>query len=89
MSTGIETWNQNLLDIGAMYPFPGSEGLLAIIGIGTWIVWHVIQIRAENKTYAEDEELFSDKQRLRRAMHFSNAETPVEQLEFRRDNPKA
>ncbi len=38
MSTGIETWNVNLLDIGPMYPFPGTEMLWVVIGIGSWIL---------------------------------------------------
>ena len=88
MSTGIETWNMNLLDIGAMYPFPGSEVLLTIIGLGSWLLWHWIQIRAENKIYDEDEELFSDKAKLNSAMQLSNAETPTESLKAHADGLK-
>ncbi len=75
MSTGIETWNMNLLDIGPMYPFPGTEMLWAIIGIGTWIIWHLIQYRAENVVYDEEEASYSDQDKLKKAMALSNAET--------------
>lgn len=80
MSTGIKTWNMNMLDIGPMYPFPGTEVLLVLIGLGTWIVWHIIQIRSENKVYDEDVRIFSDKKKLEDAMNVSNAETLNESL---------
>ncbi len=88
MSTGIETWNMNLLDIGAMYPFPGTEVLWTLIGLATWLIWHWIQIRAENKVYDEDEELFSDKAKLSSAMQLSNAETLTESLKAHADGLK-
>lgn len=40
-TTGIESWAVNVKDIGAIYPFQGSEGMLVVIGLVTWIVWHV------------------------------------------------
>ncbi len=80
METGLTTWNMNLLDIGALYPFPGNEMLLSIIGIGTWVVWHIIQMRSENKKLAEEEANFSDKKKLLDAMKVSNAETLNEAL---------
>jgi hypothetical protein len=80
MSTGIETWNMNLLDIGPMYPFPGTEMLWALIGIGSWILWHIVQCRMETKVMDEERREFSDKAKLERAMKLSNAETLMEAL---------
>lgn len=80
MSTGIESWNVNLLDIGPMYPFPGTELLWALIGIGTWILWHILQGRLEGKVMDEEEREFSDKARLEAAMKLSSAETLYEAL---------
>lgn len=80
MSTGLTTWNMNLLDIGTLYPFPGTEMLLAIIGIASWVIWHIIQMRAENRNLAEEEQKFSDKAKLSNAMKASNAETLNEAL---------
>ena len=85
MSTGIESWNMNLLDIGPMYPFVGSEVFWALLGIASWVVWHIIQIRMENKVYEEDEQLFEDPDKLSQAMHASNAETLVEALKAHRE----
>lgn len=80
MSTGIETWNQSMLDIGAMYPFPGTEMIWVIIGLATWIGWHVIQFKSENRLYEEEEKSFENKDKLMAAMKLSAAETLDEEM---------
>ena len=48
MSTnGMESWAVDLKDVGAIYPFQGSEVLMVILGLAFWIAWHVIQTRQE------------------------------------------
>jgi hypothetical protein len=48
MSTnGMTSWAVDLKDIGAIYPFQGTEVLLVILGIIFWIGWHIIQTRQE------------------------------------------
>ena len=55
MTTGsFQNWAGNIADIGAIYPFVGSETLLWIIAVVLWIVWHVIQARRENATYRDE-----------------------------------
>lgn len=75
MSTGLETWTQNLNEVGPLYPFVGTEFVLAVVGIGIWAVWHVIQIRGENAKMKEEKQRFSDKAKLEKAMDVSNAES--------------
>jgi hypothetical protein len=53
-TTGIDSWAVDLADIGPVYPFQGSEFVMAIIGIVLWIAWHIWQIKFENKTFDED-----------------------------------
>jgi hypothetical protein len=49
MSTnGLTSWAVDLKDVGAIYPFQGTETLLVIIGLAFWIGFHVWQIRHEN-----------------------------------------
>ena len=81
MSTGLETWNQNLAEVGAVYPMVGSEYILAFIGIASWIIWHVIQMRSENKILEEEDNLFKDKEQLAKAARISNAQTLNEALD--------
>jgi hypothetical protein len=46
-TTGITTWAVDLKDIGAIYPFQGTEVLMVIVGLVFWIGFHVIQMRQE------------------------------------------
>lgn len=80
MSTGLETWQTNLKEVTELYPFVGTEFALAIIAIVSWVVWHIIQIRMENASLAEEAQRFADKQKLEKAMQVSNAESLNESL---------
>lgn len=50
MSTNVESWG-DVASLGAIYPFPGIEGPLVIVGVLVWIVWHIWQIKSENREY--------------------------------------
>jgi hypothetical protein len=55
MSTnGMTSWAVDLKDVGAIYPFQGTEVLLVIIGLIFWIGWHIVQTRQENAEIASD-----------------------------------
>ncbi|MEH6455547.1 MAG: hypothetical protein V7749_04460 [Cocleimonas sp.] len=40
-TTGIESWAVDLKDVGAIYPFQGTEVVLVIVGVAAWIGWHI------------------------------------------------
>jgi hypothetical protein len=48
MTGNFSNWDGNLLDIGPIYPFVGSELVMVVILLVLWVVWHVLQIRMEN-----------------------------------------
>jgi hypothetical protein len=55
MSTGnFANWDGTITDIGPIYPFVGSEGLMVLICVVFWIGWHILQIRMENKQHDEE-----------------------------------
>jgi hypothetical protein len=56
MSTGVTTWNQDLLGIGPMYPFPGSEMILVIVGLATLVVWYFWQAKNEANELKDEQE---------------------------------
>jgi hypothetical protein len=59
MSTnGIESWAVDLKDIGAIYPFQGTESFLVILGVAFWIGFHVMQARVETRELADAERDF-------------------------------
>jgi predicted negative regulator of RcsB-dependent stress response len=49
-TNGLTSWASDLKDIGAIYPFQGSELLLVVLGLVFWVGWHVIQNRQETET---------------------------------------
>ena len=54
MNTGpVDNW-LNIDTFGAIYPFIGSEVLLAILGYAFWLIWHVWQIKKENVEFQKD-----------------------------------
>ncbi|MGX9180180.1 hypothetical protein [Mesorhizobium sp. BHbdii] len=55
MSTnGMESWAVDLKDVGAIYPFQGSEVVMVIIALVFWIGWHVLQTRHESAEIEAD-----------------------------------
>jgi hypothetical protein len=44
----MTSWAVDLKDVGAIYPFQGSEVVLVILGFAFWIGWHIWQVRHEN-----------------------------------------
>ncbi|HEX5931536.1 MAG TPA: hypothetical protein VFY74_07285 [Methyloceanibacter sp.] len=55
MSTnGMTSWAVDLKDVGAIYPFQGTEVLLVILGLAFWIGWHILQTRQETAEINSD-----------------------------------
>ncbi len=49
MSTiGYENWAVDLANVGAVYPFQGSEVLMVVIGVVFWLGWHFVQSSRES-----------------------------------------
>jgi hypothetical protein len=61
MSTiGYSSWAVDLAEVGAIYPFQGSEVVMTIVAVVLWLAWHVVEIRGENAQL----ERLSDKSRV-------------------------
>jgi len=60
-TTGISTWAVDLANVGAIYPFQGSEWLLVIIGVVTWLYWHIWCIRWEKQYHEKKIKEYGDK----------------------------
>jgi hypothetical protein len=78
MTTGNFTdWSGNMLDLGPLYPFVGSEGLMVLLAFIFWIGWHILQIRGENKQLEDEAHLLRQGGNLQKAVE---AESPVERF---------
>ncbi len=48
MSTnGLTSWAVDLKDVGAIYPFQGTEVLMVVLSAVFWIGWQILQLRQE------------------------------------------
>ncbi len=66
-TTPIDTWAVDLADVTSIYPWVGSEGVMAFIAIVLWLAWHVWQVKHENATYAEELKKHGDPETIRNA----------------------
>jgi hypothetical protein len=77
MSTGnFENWAGEIAEIGAIYPFVGSEGILAIVGVIFWLWWHVKQAKIEEAQYKEEIEKYGNKESLMSIVNREDPEDP-------------
>jgi len=62
------TWAVDLKDVGAVYPMIGWEVIMVVVAIALWILWHIVQIRQENRKLAEDVRQYGSKERIKKAL---------------------
>ena len=67
-TTGITSWAVDIGQVGAIYPFQGTEFILFLAGVAFWIIWHIVQLRQEDRTYEDDLRHLKDPEKLERAM---------------------
>ena len=67
-TTGLSSWAVDLGEVGAIYPFQGTEFLWFLAGVAFWIIWHIVQLRQEDQTYEDDLRHLKDPEKLERAM---------------------
>jgi hypothetical protein len=78
MSTGnIENWDGNMVDIGPLYPFVGSEGFMVLVLIVLWAAWHIAQLKGENRDLDERVIHFRKGDALQKAL---DDEHPIERM---------
>ena len=69
MSTGnFANWDGDLTQLGAIYPFVGSEMLMVILAVIFWIGWHILQIRAENRQLDDEARQLKQGNNLQKAV---------------------
>ena len=68
MTGNFTNWDGNIVDIGPIYPFVGWEALMVVVLVVVWVVWHIMQIRMENKLHDDDARQLRQGDNLQRAM---------------------
>ena len=72
----VESWGGTIADIGPIYPMVGAEGLLVVIGVVLWIVWHVIQAKRENRDYEDQIRKYGSPESLKRLIAEEDPKNP-------------
>lgn len=67
-TTPIDTWAVDLADVTVIYPWVGSEGIMAAVAIVLWLLWHVWQLRNENASYRDKMAKYGDDETIRKAL---------------------
>ena len=67
-TTSIESWAVDLKDVGAIYPFQGSEVLMVIVGVALWIAWHFWCVRWERSQHEEEIRKFGNQESMSKAL---------------------
>jgi hypothetical protein len=67
-TTGIDNWAVNLKDVGAIYPFQGSEGALVVVGLVAWVAWHIWCVRWERNKHQDEIAKYGDQENLKQTL---------------------
>ena len=67
-TTPISSWKVDLADVTQIYPWVGSEVLMAWVAIILWLLWHVWQLKHENAAYDEEIAKHGDEMTVRNAV---------------------
>ena len=68
-TTIVESWaGADLLQLGPIYPFVGSEVLLVIIGLAFWLAFHVLQTGVEREEFEKEERAAKTPERIQRVL---------------------
>ena len=66
-TTAVETWSgADLAAIGPIYPMVGTEFILWLVGVGLWLLFHILQAGIESRELRADEEAARSPERLAR-----------------------
>ncbi len=67
-TTPIESWAVDLADVTKIYPWVGSEVIMAVVAIVLWLGWHVWQLKNENATYEEEKRKYGTPEHIDKAI---------------------
>jgi hypothetical protein len=62
------TWAVDLAKVDAVYPWLGYEVIMVVACVAAWLIWHFIQIREENREYAEDDKKYGKTETIKKAI---------------------
>lgn len=79
MSTGL-THYTDPWTLGAMYPGPGTEWIMVLVGFVLWVIWHLWQMTSESREYEEALRLYKEVGMERAMLHATGRIATEEEL---------
>ncbi len=67
-TTPIDSWAVDLANVTTIYPWAGSEMVMAWVAIVLWIVWHIWQFRQENAKLKEERQKHGHSEAIQKAL---------------------
>ncbi|HLC09122.1 MAG TPA: hypothetical protein VJK06_07540 [Methyloceanibacter sp.] len=64
----LTTWAVDLKDVGAVYPWIGTEVIMVLAAIAVWILWHILQISEEEADIADDVKRYGKAEAIKKAL---------------------
>ena len=63
----MKDWAVDLAEVGAIYPFQGTEVIMVILGVAFWLGWHRIQFVRESE-HLEQAKKLGDPEKIAKAL---------------------
>ena len=54
-TTSYTSWASDLADVGAVYPFPGTEVVMVILGVVFWLTYQILMSKMEDEELEAEE----------------------------------
>lgn len=64
----MESWAVDLANVGPVYPWQGTEGIMVLVGVVLWLLWHVWQLKAEVQEFKDDVAKYGNPEQIRYAL---------------------
>lgn len=67
--TPVDTWAVDLAEVTFIYPWFGSEFVMAIVAIALWILWHIWQCKHESEEYRKEIDRFGNDENVQKGLN--------------------
>ena len=64
----METWAVDLANVGAVYPWQGTEVIMVIVAVVFWLWWHVAQLKGESEEFKADIAKYGSSEQIKKAL---------------------
>ena len=67
-TTPIDSWAVDLANVTFIHPWAGSEGIMVLVAIVLWLLWHVWQIGFEKREFDNEIKRYGSPEDIKKYM---------------------